>query len=59
MYAIKLRFAKNNFFNEDTPIVSVFRHWQRTFILFSFGASLMTAYFIENLHNFFNLYIYY
>lgn len=41
----------NKFFDENTPIISSFRHWERTVILLIFGVAFSAGYLIENLKN--------
>jgi len=39
--------AHNPLLNENTPIINLFRYWQRSMILFSFSFAILAATFIE------------
>jgi len=49
LFLIFFSLEYNKIFDKNTPIVSLFRHWERTVVLFSFGISLAVANLISNL----------
>jgi len=44
--------ANNPLLTENTPIISIFRYWQRSMVLFSFSFAILVAIFLENFKEF-------
>ena len=44
--------ANNPLFNENTPIINIFRYWHRSMVLFSFSFAILVAIFLEKFKDF-------